>query len=74
MNPRLRWPIATAACAVLCGVALIAPGHVVGAPLNDGLTQDGIIATGNGTAGIPQSIDVISPGQAGSSVNLSIAL
>ena len=74
MNARLRWPIVTAACAVLCGVALVAPGHVASAPLNDGLTQDGIIATGNGTAGIPQSIDVISPGQAGSSVNLSIAL
>ena len=36
--------------------------------------QQGIIATGNGTAGIAQSIDVISPRQAGSSVSLGISL
>ena len=69
MNARLRWPIVTAACAVLCGVALVAPGQVSSAPL-----QQGIIATGNGTAGVSQSIDVISPSQAGSSVTLAISL
>ena len=69
MNARLRWPIVTAACAVLCGVALVAPVQVSSAPL-----QQGIIATGNGTAGVSQSIDVISPSQAGSSVTLAISL
>ena len=54
MNARLRWPIVTAACAVLCGVALVAPVQVSSAPL-----QQGIIATGYGTAGVSQSIDVI---------------
>ncbi len=65
----LRWPIATAAGAVLCGVTILAPGQVASAPL-----QGGVIATGNGTAGIAQSIDVISPSQAGSSVTLGISL
>ena len=35
--------------------------------------QGGVIATGNGTAGVAQSIDVISPSQAGSSVTLGIS-
>ena len=69
LSPVRRWPIAAAACAILCGVALVSPGQVAGAPL-----QDGIIATGNGTAGIAQSIDVLSPGQAGNSVTLGISL
>lgn len=69
MNTRRRLPIAAAACATLCAVALMMPGQVSSAPL-----QEGIIATGNGTAGVAQSIDVISPGQAGSDVTLTISL
>ena len=69
MNTVFRWSIATAASAILCGVALVNSGPVAGAPL-----EDGFIATGNGTAGIKQSIDVISPGQAGKSVTLNISL
>jgi hypothetical protein len=65
----LRWPIAAAAGAILCGVAILAPSHVASAPL-----QGGVIATGNGTTGIAQSIDVISPSQAGSSITLGISL
>ena len=69
MNSKFRWHVAATAGAILCAAALIAPSRVASAPL-----LDGIIATGNGTAGVAQSIDVISPGQAGKSVSLSISL
>ena len=69
MSAAVRWPVASAACAIFVGVALVAPAHVASAPI-----QERILATGNGTAGIEQSIDVISPSQAGSSVTLGISL
>ena len=69
MSAAIRWPIAAAVCALALGVALVAPTQARSAP-----NQDRIIATGNGTAGIEQSINVISPSQAGSSVTLGISL
>ncbi len=69
MSTAIRWPIAAAVCAMALGVALVAPTQARSAP-----NQDRIIATGNGTAGIEQSINVISPSQAGSSVTLGISL
>jgi len=69
LNTAIRWPIAAVAFLILGVAAIAASDRAASAP-----NQDRIIATGNGTAGIEQSIDVISPSQAGTSVNLGISL